>query len=73
MGENKQKKIKYYILDVFAKSKYQGNQLAVFLDLEDQLTAAQMLEITREINFAESSFVKKKKADKIDFDQFHVF
>lgn len=55
--------LKYYILDVFAKSKYQGNQLAVFIDLEDQLSAAQMLEITREINFAESSFIKKKKAD----------
>lgn len=47
----------FYIVDVFAEEKYAGNQLAVFIDLEQQLTAQQMLQITREINFAESSFI----------------
>ncbi|MFT4663250.1 MAG: trans-2,3-dihydro-3-hydroxyanthranilate isomerase [Polaribacter sp.] len=53
-------KIPFYILDVFAKQKFQGNQLAVLIDLEDQLSPDQMLKITREINFAESAFIKKK-------------
>lgn len=53
-------KIPFHILDVFAKQKYQGNQLAVLIDLEDQLSHDQMLQITREINFAESAFIKKK-------------
>lgn len=57
-------KIKYYILDVFAKAKYQGNQLAVFIDLEDKLNEGQMLQMTREINFAESAFIKAQKNDK---------
>ncbi len=53
-------KLTFHILDVFAKQKFQGNQLAVLIDLEDQLSHDQMLQITREINFAESAFVKKK-------------
>lgn len=48
--------IPFYIVDVFTEKKYAGNQLAVFFDAED-LTATQMQEITREINFAESTFV----------------
>lgn len=47
----------FYIVDVFAEEKYAGNQLAVFIDLEQQLSAEEMLQITREINFAESSFI----------------
>ena len=49
--------IKFHILDVFAPKKYAGNQLAVFFDLEQQLSSDQMLQITREINFAESTFL----------------
>lgn len=48
--------IPFYIVDVFTKKKYAGNQLAVFLNATD-LTADQMQEIAREINFAESTFV----------------
>ena len=55
--------IKFYIVDVFAPKKYAGNQLAVFLDLEQQLEADQMLAITREINFAESTFITSREAD----------
>lgn len=56
-------KIKFYIVDVFAKEKYAGNQLAVFVDLEKQLSSEQMLQITREINFAESTFIRSIEAD----------
>ena len=48
--------IPFYIIDVFTKKKYAGNQLAVFLDAAD-LTTDQMQHIAREINFAESTFV----------------
>jgi len=53
----------FYIVDVFAEEKYAGNQLAVFMDLEQQLSAEQMLQITREINFAESTFVRSIEKD----------
>lgn len=52
--------IDYYILDVFVKNRYEGNQLAVYIDLEDQLDGKEMLRIAKEINFAESTFIKKK-------------
>jgi trans-2,3-dihydro-3-hydroxyanthranilate isomerase len=48
--------IPFYIVDVFAENKYSGNQLAVFLDA-DKLSDEEMIKITREINFAESTFV----------------
>ena len=57
------RKIDYYILDVFAKNKYGGNQLAVFIDLEDKIGDALMLKMAKEINFAESTFIKKRIAD----------
>ncbi|RED26275.1 trans-2,3-dihydro-3-hydroxyanthranilate isomerase [Flavobacterium cutihirudinis] len=48
----------FYIVDVFADKKYAGNQLAVFLDAQN-LSSAEMQQIAREINFAESTFVTK--------------
>jgi len=48
----------FYIVDVFAEKKYVGNQLAVFKDAAD-LSTAQMQQIAREINFAESTFITK--------------
>lgn len=51
-------KLPFYIVDVFAKEKYAGNQLAVFMDAEN-LSTEEMKKIAREINFAESSFVTK--------------
>lgn len=56
-------KIKFYIVDVFAQEKYAGNQLAVFLDLEQRLSSKQMLQMTREINFAESTFIRTIEKD----------
>lgn len=54
--------IPFYIVDVFTEKKYAGNQLAVFFNAED-LSTAQMQEITREINFAESTFVTAMDAE----------
>jgi trans-2,3-dihydro-3-hydroxyanthranilate isomerase len=47
---------RYVVTDVFTQHPYGGNQLAVVLDSEG-LTTAQMLAITREFNFSESTFV----------------
>ncbi len=58
------KGVKYYIVDVFATNKYEGNQLAVFIDLENQLSDAQMQRMAREINFAETTFIKAIKNDE---------
>lgn len=55
--------IKFFIVDVFAEEKYAGNQLAVFIDLGKTLSSEQMLAITREINFAESSFIRSLEHD----------
>ena len=46
----------YYICDVFTDVRFGGNQLAVLPSAEG-LTTEQMQQITREFNFAESSFV----------------
>lgn len=54
-------KINYYIVDVFATNKYEGNQLAVFVDLDNQLSDKQMQQMAREINFAETTFIKALK------------
>ncbi|MFD2933880.1 PhzF family phenazine biosynthesis protein [Spirosoma flavum] len=53
--------MKFYIVDVFATNKYEGNQLAVFLDLDNQLSEKQMQQIAKEINFAETTFIKEVK------------
>ena len=48
--------MRFYISDVFASSRYQGNQLATFLDCGD-LAEKEMQAIAREINFSETTFV----------------
>ncbi len=57
-------KIKYYIVDVFASNKYEGNQLAVFVDFDNQVSDTQMQQMAREINFAETTFIKTNKANE---------
>ena len=47
----------FHLLDVFAERKHQGNQLLVLVDQDEALDSAQLLDITREINFAESAFL----------------
>jgi trans-2,3-dihydro-3-hydroxyanthranilate isomerase len=46
----------FYIVDVFAESKYAGNQLAVFRGGQ-ALSAQEMQQIAREINFSETTFI----------------
>ncbi|MEG4055412.1 MULTISPECIES: PhzF family phenazine biosynthesis protein [unclassified Microcoleus] len=49
----------FYIVDVFAESKYAGNQLAVFWGAGvAELSEAQMLLIAREINYSETTFIR---------------
>jgi len=50
--------IEYYLVDVFTSIKYGGNQLAVFLDLENEISNDNMLNIAREINYPEITFIK---------------
>ncbi len=46
----------FYIVDVFAEEKYAGNQLAVVRDAA-ALSDEQMLQITREMNYSETTFI----------------
>lgn len=56
-------KMPFYIVDVFAEQKYQGNQLAVFMNAGG-LSDVDMQCIAHETNFAETSFIlSNKKAD----------
>lgn len=47
---------RFHTVDVFTKVRFGGNQLAVFPEARG-LTADEMLSITREFNFSESTFV----------------
>ena len=48
--------VHYFTLDVFTDQRFGGNPLAVILDAR-ALTSAQMLQVTREFNYSESTFV----------------
>lgn len=50
------RKLQYVFTDVFAESKYAGNPLATFLD-GSGLSGKEMQQITREINFSETTFI----------------
>ncbi|MFZ3588923.1 hypothetical protein ACOI1C_06485 [Bacillus sp. DJP31] len=43
------RKVPYHLVDLFAENKYEGNQLAVFLD-SSSLTVSEMLQIAKEVN-----------------------
>ncbi len=49
---------RFYTLDVFTTTRFEGNPLAVFTD-GDSLSDDQMLAIAREMNLAETVFVQK--------------
>lgn len=59
--------MKFYIVDVFAEKKYQGNQLAVFLP-EAEISTEMMQKMAREINFSESSFILSNKQKNGGYD-----
>lgn len=59
--------IEYYLVDVFTSLKYGGNQLAVFIDYENKVSKENMLNIAKELNFPEITFIKKNHKDE-EFD-----
>jgi trans-2,3-dihydro-3-hydroxyanthranilate isomerase len=59
----------FYIVDVFAESKYAGNQLAVFCGAGvAELSDAQMLMIAREINYSETTFIPSNQPQNGGYD-----
>lgn len=54
--EMEQQNLVFHIVDVFADSKYSGNQLAVFRKAR-ALSGEEMQRIAREINFSETTFI----------------
>ncbi|AFK02412.1 phenazine biosynthesis protein PhzF family [Emticicia oligotrophica DSM 17448] len=61
------KQITFHIVDVFAEEKYQGNQLAVF-ENTGILSEEKMLQIAREINFQETTFIISDEKKNGGFD-----
>lgn len=61
------KKLKFYIVDVFAERKYAGNQLAVFRD-SSGLETKEMQAIARETNFSETTFIDSDSIREGGFD-----
>jgi trans-2,3-dihydro-3-hydroxyanthranilate isomerase len=53
------KTLPFYIVDVFAEQKYQGNQLAVF-EHDGSISTETMQAMAKEINFAETTFINTK-------------
>ncbi|RCK09682.1 DUF1343 domain-containing protein [Bacillus licheniformis] len=54
----------FYLVDVFAETKYTGNQLAVF-KAEKNLSSGEMQKIAREINFSETTFILGKHFNRL--------
>lgn len=54
---------RFYTLDVFTTTRFQGNPLAVITD-GDGLSDDQMLAISRELNLSETVFVQKPSDDR---------
>lgn len=53
--------LEFFIVDVFAETKYTGNQLAVFHNA-GQLSTETMQRITKEINYSETTFITHHEA-----------
>lgn len=49
--------MKFYIVDVFAENKYEGNQLAVCIPEGKFVEQKEMQQIAKEINFSETTFI----------------
>ena len=54
---------RFFTLDVFTTTRFQGNPLAVITD-GDGLSNDQMLAIAREMNLSETVFVQKPSDDR---------
>ncbi|MBN2181832.1 MAG: PhzF family phenazine biosynthesis protein [Sedimentisphaerales bacterium] len=57
----------FYIVDVFAEDKYAGNQLAVVRNAA-ALSDEQMLRITREMNYSETTFILSEQPREGGYD-----
>jgi trans-2,3-dihydro-3-hydroxyanthranilate isomerase len=60
-----QKTLPFYLVDVFAENKLEGNQLAVF-DKADELSTETMQAIAKETNLAETTFITAHNSDSFD-------
>lgn len=56
--------MKFSIVDVFAESRYAGNQLAV-IEEAAELTSTEMQSIAQEMNFSETTFVTARSAQSV--------
>ncbi|UBF24369.1 PhzF family phenazine biosynthesis protein [Kovacikia minuta CCNUW1] len=59
--------LSFYIVDVFAETKYAGNPLAVFTDA-GRLATEQMQQIAKEINFSETTFILSSEEQNGGYD-----
>lgn len=59
--------MEFYIVDVFAEQKYQGNQLAVVIPSET-LSDKEMQNIANELNYNETTFILSEKLDNGGYD-----
>ncbi len=59
--------MKYYIVDVFAQEKYNGNQLAVFMDI-GSISDRTMQRIAKEINYSETTFITDNQSREGGYD-----
>ncbi|WP_419887482.1 PhzF family phenazine biosynthesis protein [Neobacillus niacini] len=59
--------MKFFIVDVFAENKYEGNQLAVFIP-ERKIDTTEMQKIAREMNFSETTFIMSGLQDNGGYD-----
>lgn len=60
-------KMSFYLVDVFAETKYAGNQLAVFRNAAD-LTKEQMQQIANETHFSETTFIQSDEPHNGGYD-----
>lgn len=59
--------MRFYIVDCFAESRYQGNQLAVFV-IDRPVSDEEMQQIANEIGFSETSFILSGKQSNGGYD-----
>ncbi|MFX1254660.1 MAG: PhzF family phenazine biosynthesis protein [Promethearchaeota archaeon] len=57
----------FYIVDVFAEKKYEGNQLAVVLNAKD-LSGSEMQQIAKEMNYSETTFILSEGKQDSGYD-----
>jgi len=59
--------LRFYIVDVFAESRYSGNQLAVFRDCA-RLTTKSMQRIAQEMHYSETTFITSEEPRNGGYD-----